>query len=230
MSMRVSNIICDLDGTLADSLPGIEFSAREAVRHCLADRELPSLRQMIGPPISQIFATIWPDLSHEALNCMVSAFRQNYDSSGCLKTVAYPTVVDTLRILSSMGVNLFVLTNKPQHSTNIILRHIGILDLFLDVSTPDQNGAAWANKTDGVKRLIDRRKLRVGETLLVGDSCDDMKAAKECGLGFVPAAYGYGYAKMKDMIPDKPDAGAIGLFKEILSNKFVEASKNGRLI
>jgi phosphoglycolate phosphatase len=190
--MRFEALICDLDGTLVDSLPGIECSARAAVQQYFPDRHLPSLRPLIGPPVRQIFASLWPDLSNEALDRVVDSFRKHYDKEGCLMTAPYPEVVHTLRMLSSLGVRLYVLTNKPMRCTETILRHIGLRDIFIDVFTPDKEGESWTVKSEGVNLLIEKHGLSPKSTLLVGDAWGDKEAALECGLGFAFAAYGYG--------------------------------------
>ena len=214
--MRFIDLICDLDGTLIDSLPGIEFSANEAVRQCLPDRQLPSLRSLIGPPVRQIFTDIWPDLTNKELNCLISAFRKHYDEKGCLKSEVYPAVVNTLRVLSRWGVNLYVVTNKPLQSTTTILQHVGLIDMFRDVSTPDKGERVWTVKAEGVNQLIEKHRLTIDSTMLVGDSWDDKKAAAECGLFFVPVAYGYGYAKLKELSSAGQENRVINSFEAIL--------------
>jgi len=221
--MRYDNLICDLDGTLVDSLPGIEFSAHEAMRHCLPDRQLPPLRPLIGPPIRQIFEIIWPDLKDEEINLLMNAFRKHYDKEGCLMSVVYPGVISTLSALLCLGVRLYVVTNKPLQSTSSVLRHVGLNDLFLDVSTPDKAGEGWKDKSEGVMQLIRRYKLSSESTMLVGDSWDDNKAAMQCGLFFVPVTYGYGYAKINRMSPASQENNAINAFESIL--KFYKIKK-----
>lgn len=56
--MPFSTVIFDLDGTLIDSLPGIEASTRHAVAECLPDRVLPSMRELIGPPIASMLGNL----------------------------------------------------------------------------------------------------------------------------------------------------------------------------
>jgi len=187
-------ILFDLDGTLLDSLPGIEASARYAAETCMPERRVPSLRSLIGPPIGVIFALLWPDLEAERLNRLVNAYRQHYDAQGCLLSELYPGAVQTLDYLRGRGLRLFVLTNKPIAPTSRILKHTGILPVFTDIVSPDSVQPPFKSKTDGALMLRGRFHLDPHRTLLVGDGVDDAQAAAACGYAFLAVGYGYGEA------------------------------------
>src|SRR5947208_16431681 len=123
--MVISNLVCDLDGTLIDSYRGIEASARYACESCLPERSLPSLREHIGPPIKEMFRRMFPDLPAYELDKLVCAFRREYDERGWRLCLPFADVVATLWTLRRRGVRLFVLTNKPAHATRIILDAAG---------------------------------------------------------------------------------------------------------
>jgi phosphoglycolate phosphatase len=189
---RWDNIIFDLDGTLVDSLPGIEASARYAVEKCLPGIPLPGMRALIGPPIRTMFAQLWPERDRVEIEALVAAFRQHYDTEGCLLSQSYPGVHDTLRDLHDAGMAMFVLTNKLSHSADIILEKAGIRQFFSDVMSPDSVEPPYAVKSEGAALLQTRYHLVPGRTLLMGDGVNDLEAAAACGFVFVEAAYGYG--------------------------------------
>ena len=192
--MRFNAIIFDLDGTLVDSLPGIELSAQHAVANCLPDRKLSSMRELIGPPIATMFARLWPDLSPEELQTLVGAFRKHYDAEGCRSSVPYDGVIQMIAELADRGVDMFVLTNKPLAPTLTILGNIGVRSSFREIVSPDSVVPPFVRKSDGAMTLRDRYALNPASTLLVGDGLDDMEAAEACGFAFAIAAYGYGSA------------------------------------
>jgi phosphoglycolate phosphatase len=204
-------MIFDLDGTLIDSLPGIEASLRHAVQQTLPRRTLPDMRASIGPPVGKMLAQLWPDLSAEEAQRAVAAFRQHYDGEGCLNSEPYPGVADTLEKLRLAGVHMFVLTNKPLAPTRRILEHTHLGRFFRDVICPDSSDPPFARKGQGALALAQRHKLSPEEALIVGDGIDDAAAANECGFGFIAAAYGYGKAASE--LP--PGAMAVKSFFEI---------------
>lgn len=191
---RYVNAIFDLDGTLVDSLPGIEASTRFALERCAPELDLPDLRSLIGPPIASMFARCWPNLPTVKMDALVAAFRQHYDSAGCLMSQLYPEVLDTLSTLNARGLTLFVLTNKPLAPARRILEHRGTLPFFREVISPDSTTPPFTRKAEGARLLRRRFELEPGSTLLLGDGMDDLEAAAECGYTFAIAAYGYGSA------------------------------------
>jgi phosphoglycolate phosphatase len=194
---RVTAIIFDLDGTLVDSLPGIEASLRVAVATCNPPRQVPALRGIIGPPIAQMIARLWPDLADAQRACAVAAFRRHYDSEGCLLSPLFDGVLPTLSALQAHGIELFLLTNKPQRPTQTILEQTAMRQYLRDAVSPDTNDPPFAVKSAGALWLRARYSLRRETTLVVGDGLDDAEAAAECGFGFVAAAYGYGGAAQR---------------------------------
>ena len=194
LPMHFRDAVFDLDGTLIDSLGGIEASAHHAVAQCLPGRDLPPLRTIIGPPIARMFAGLWPDLSAEQLDALVAAFRAHYDTHGCLLSPLYPGVADSLAELRGRGVRSFVLTNKPSGATNAILNHTGIAALFADVVCPDTAQPHFSNKPDAARALCEKHHLAPEQSVVIGDGSDDADAARRCGMRFAVAGYGYGKA------------------------------------
>jgi len=186
------NLIFDLDGTLVDSLPGIEASTRFSLSMFSPMKELPPMRSVIGPPIGKMFARLWPDLTAAQLGELVARFRKHYDATGCRLSQLYPGVLDTLQKLKAREDNLFVLTNKPLRASHVILDHLGVLSYFTELVSPDRREPAFLSKTDGARYLVDKYYLDKGSTVLVGDGLDDFAAADACGFVFIEAAYGYG--------------------------------------
>lgn len=214
LGMRVHHLICDLDGTLVDSLPGIECSTRHALAKCLPGVVAPPMRDVVGPPIAKMFAQLWPQLPCDELDCLLAAFRQHYNEEGCLASVCYPGVRETLSELRKREVEMFVLTNKPLAPTQTILRHTGIEEFFAGVVSPDTAEPSYLTKSAAAKALRDVHALAPASTAIVGDGLDDAAAAAACGFAFFLAAYGYGSAAVRGTSGSRV---ALKFFAEILS-------------
>lgn len=199
--MRIANILFDLDGTLVDSSPGIEYSAAAAITAVLPERALADLRQLIGPPIRQMMAQALNIAESGVLDRLEHNFRVSYDGGGWRKTVAYPGVAQMLSELLQAGVKNFIVTNKPVAPTQRILRALNLRRYFADVASLNATEPAFASKTEAAAYLISKHELNPEATILVGDSMDDARAAQACGLRFGAAAYGYGELHFRTELP-----------------------------
>lgn len=185
-------VLFDLDGTLVDSLRGIEHSAREALARILPGRVLPSLRDIIGPRIEEVFKTAVPGIGSDTLNELVRCFRQSYDNGGWQMSSVYEGIPRLLADLSGLGMKLFVVTNKPKSPSERILQFLGIAHFFEEVVTPDSVQPPFESKSEAIEYLITTRGLELRDMLFVGDSADDAEASARCGIRFAAVTYGYG--------------------------------------
>ena len=191
MCTSIQNFFFDLDGTLVDSAPGIEFSVRAALAELGFDNSSANLRALIGPPIRIILQRLIGPAAEPQLDALESAFRRSYDSEGWRKTECYARVEQTLRNLSIRGCVLFVVTNKPRLATERILEKCGIRPLFREVLTRDA-GQGFCSKRDMLCHLLQRYGLHAAACLMVGDTREDCDAANEAGMPAALVLHGYG--------------------------------------
>ena len=118
-------IFFDLDGTLLDSLPGIAFSIEQAFDACGLPMRPIDLVQTIGPPIRTILALAATQASDSDLDLLERAFRSSYDSVGWQKTLLFPGSNLMLQEAHGLGIQLFVVSNKPRHISVKILEREG---------------------------------------------------------------------------------------------------------
>lgn len=196
-------IIFDLDGTLADSVPGIKLSILYALRqqgHAVND-EL-DLRPLIGPPMKQIFAKLLDPLGDSRIDEAVKIYRDHYSETGLLKTTLYPQVVETLDFLRQKGFSLYIATSKRQTFAETILKNTGIEHLFTAVQGTPPDGSL-DDKSELVKHLLSTHHLSQQNSVLIGDRRDDIIAARANHIGSIGALWGYG------SISELQQAGAV---------------------
>jgi len=176
------HIIFDLDGTLVDSLPGIEWSAREALAACGAGPLSCDLGPLLGPPIRTILAQATGIAAPDRLDALERAFRHSYDTEGWRQTVCFAGTLETLERLSAAGASLWIATNKNRLATGKILSQLGIRRFFREVACRDSRTPAFFSKAEMLIDLMDRRGLPPAGCLMVGDTREDAAAARAAGI------------------------------------------------
>ena len=196
------DILFDLDGTLIDSSPGILASfarilAAEGLRPAV-----PLEAALIGPPLATTLRLVSGIGDEARLARLVEAFKADYDSEGYRTTEVFPGVAEGLARLAAEGARLFIVTNKRMLPSRRILEALGLAPLFAGIHSRDETDPPAPSKSAVTARLLVRYAIDPAHACFVGDSDEDAAAARENGLAFIHAAYGYGATG----IASRPDA------------------------
>lgn len=202
---RFDVIIFDLDGTLADTGPGII----ETLKHVLSEHGLPDepdseLEKFIGPPLKDSFIRYY-GMDERKAKQLQKEFREYYATGPIYNAQLYPGITKALDRLFNSGRTLKVATNKPQIYAERLLTHLGIRDYFTDVCGPTL--LCKKSKTSLILKCIGKTDPK--RCLMVGDTVNDAKAAEEAGVAFVLAEYGYGKQENFTQIQDPVIAFAV---------------------
>jgi phosphoglycolate phosphatase len=186
------NIIFDLDGTLVDSLPGIQWSVEAALGACGVRSGCSDLKALIGPPIREILAVVSGVNDPARLDRMEQAFRSSYDSAGWRETRWQEGAPAMIERLGAAERSLWVVTNKPASVTGMILGNLAVSGRFEEVVCRDSATPAFGSKAEMLAELLSRRELDRAETLMVGDTLEDCEAAASAGIDCALVPHGYG--------------------------------------
>lgn len=195
----VRAVFFDLDGTLLDSLPGIESSIAAACAACGVRIIHSDVRAVIGPPIRSILSSVTGVEDTGKLDDLERAFRLDYDSVGWVNTPVYPAAGRVLQELANAAVPLFVVSNKPHHVAVRILQRQGIMHHFQKVVTRDSRNPAYPGKVDMLQAILDTEGYAESCCVMVGDTIEDALAAESLGLRFIYMAHGYGLLSNEQM-------------------------------
>jgi phosphoglycolate phosphatase len=176
------NLIFDLDGTLLDSLPGIEWSVAQAFAACGMEAPRQSLRPYLGPPIRAILGTLGGVQAAEKLDGLERAFRVSYDGEGWRMTTCCEGAPAVLGRLREGGHRLYVATNKPALATSKILRELGMESVFEEIACRDSRTPPYGSKSELLADLVARRALARADCLMIGDTGEDSAAASAAGI------------------------------------------------
>jgi phosphoglycolate phosphatase len=180
--MKVREVVFDLDGTLLDSVAGIEWSLEQALDACGAPPPDGGLAALLGPPIRQIIGKATGISDPEMLDRVERAFRVSYDHRGWRMTTYFEGVPDRMRLLRERGFRLWVATNKPAAVSARILAELAIGGYFEEVVCRDSRTPAYSSKGELLADLLRRRRLEAERCVMIGDTEEDALAAKQAGV------------------------------------------------
>ena len=203
---KVKLLAVDLDGTLVDSAPDIAHCLGRALEAVgVAAPGEARTRVWIGDGLETLIARALAadddsagaagpsdaraatQRHRAALDAFLACYRDNLFTRSRL----YPEAETTLDALRARGVRLCCITNKRHAFSEALLEKAGVRDRFELVL----GGDSLAEKKPSPLPLnVAAQKLGVASAAaaLVGDSHQDLRAARAAGYAFVFAAYGYG--------------------------------------
>ena len=193
---HLSVLVCDLDGTLVDSLPDLA----RALNRLLAERGRPpvapkKILSMVGDGVAKLvergFLGTGAGLPAEEFDVALTRFLHIYDTVLTKETRAYPEVRETLEGLRSAGWRLAVCTNKPEKQSRRILDDLELLPLFATVA----GGDSFDAKKPDPRHLYDLLRRIAAEprqTVMLGDAANDVLTAQRAGVPSVIVSFGYG--------------------------------------
>ncbi|MWP86829.1 phosphoglycolate phosphatase [Glaesserella parasuis] len=199
MTKQFKLIGFDLDGTLVNSLPDLALSLNSA----FAEVGLPQAPEelvltWIGNGADVLFAKgmEWTgkadEFSQEELAQIKRRFGYFYGENVCNISKLYPNVKDTLEALKAQGYILAVVTNKPTKHVLPVLQAFKIDHLFSE-ALGGQSLPQIKPHPAPLYYLCGKFGLYPHEMLFVGDSKNDILAAKAAGCKSVGLTYGYNY-------------------------------------
>ena len=196
MARRKRLVLFDLDGTLINSAPDIA----DAVDVALQKYNFPPageerVRSYIGSGVSalihqaitQSLEKKAPKKKHQAV---YEFFLSYYRSNVFKRSEVYPHTVDILIYLKERGWTVGCVTNKPSIFTNSILIKSQLknyFDFVLSADSPEHQKPQPALLLQAMAAC----KIPPSETLMVGDSVNDMKAAIDAEVKSIAVNFGY---------------------------------------
>lgn len=226
MLTNIKGVCFDLDGTLVNSLPGLT----QAVDAMLTSVNLPAAGEervstWIGNGASTLVkrALTWAGATPSSIELMQyrTAFDRYYVDTIEQGSQLYPDVIDTLEQLRQREIKMAIVTNKPSPFVPPLLQQLEIAHYFNIIIGGDDVTIRKPHPAP-IYLILGRLGLRANELLVVGDSRNDIEAAKAATCPTAGLTYGYNYGE--PIADSKPDY-VLNNFKDILPTLGISTTK-----
>ena len=193
-SSPYSCILFDLDGTIADSAPGITASLGRVFEEL--GRPVPSaeeLREWVGPPLLDPFQE--PDgMTPQESAIALAIYRQHYLALGSQAGPIFPGIPAVIRAVHDTTIPLALATSKPEFPASVILDHGNLTQWFRVISGASIDEIRSAKK-DVIAEAITRFRMinvDVSNPVMIGDRNYDVSGAADNGIPTIFVTWGYG--------------------------------------
>ena len=198
MALTAPTLLIDVDGTISDSLAGIQASFRaamDAVEHPLPDAAF--LASLAGPPMRDSMEGI--GLRGESLDEAMRVYRARQSGGGWADTAMFPGWPELLDGWRADGIRLATATSKGGHFARKVLAEFGILERFDFIGAADDGGHRH-QKDDVIEYTLRTLGLpadadgaaRADGVVMIGDRIHDLEGAKKFGVPCILVGWGYG--------------------------------------
>ena len=203
--MKLTNkklIIFDLDGTLIDSGPDLALALNDMLTQLNRKTfDLETIHEWVGNGAQTLVkralsanVEIDKNLDAELFEKALEIFLASYQQNVCVKTITYPNVKETLLTLQKSGYKMAIVTNKPYDFVQPILEKLELANFFelylggdsLSLKKPNPQPLLHVCKT---------LNINIENSIMVGDSKNDILAANSCDMQSIGVSYGYNYGE-----------------------------------
>ncbi len=197
-------VMYDLDGTLVYSVPDLAI----AVDKMLKDINMPAAgedkaRLWVGNGIPSLVKRALTDdmngdqpgvVDNNLFHKAHSIFKHHYEREVGLHSTLYPGVSEFLQSMAEKDICQVVVTNKSEFFTDKLLKLMQIehhFKLFLGGDSLDEKKPHPMPLLHAMKQC----NASVADSIMIGDSSNDIKAARAAGVPVIGLPYGYNHGK-----------------------------------
>lgn len=193
LTNSIHAVILDLDGTLVESASEIAAALERTFKELgLKTLDQVSVEALIGRGVRVLVERALglvaaPD---QDVDAVTERFEAHYAQTVGTLAELYPGVLEGLHHFKSAGLALAVVTNKPRFFTLQLLERAQVAELFDSIVAGD-DGIARKPKGDMLLAACAQMGTQPAATLMIGDSDNDIAAARAAGCPVWCVPYGY---------------------------------------
>ena len=187
----IDALILDIDGTIWNTTGIVAVAWNKAIDISgLKAKKVNAqiLQGEFGKPMDVIAADLWPELSKEDQDKLLSycCTEEQIAISQSTIDITYPGAVEAIKELSTIQ-NLYIVSNCQNGYIELTMEKTGITQYIKDFECFGRTGKA---KAENIQILCARNGIR--SPVYLGDTQGDSDACKQAGIPFIWASWGFG--------------------------------------
>lgn len=185
-------LIFDLDGTLLDTLPDIAENINKMLsKYGYPERTYEEMRKFIGCGAKNLVKdSIGVPLTDAELEERLEFYNKIYTASSSPMTKLFDGVSDMLVELKKRGYKLAILTNKPQATTDrVVKEHLSLFGF--DAVVGQRQGVKIKPDKEAAVKIMDLLGCSPKSSYMIGDGETDALTAINAGINGISVLWGY---------------------------------------
>ena len=192
-------LLFDLDGTLVDSATDLH----RAMNMSLNALQLPTVteaqvRVWVGKGTALFCQSTLQHLTGKVdpaqQQQLLDTFLKIYNADPCVETQPFDGILEFLEWGLAQKKTMICVTNKPELPARAIVDQLGMTHYFADVIGGDR----FEERKPHPRQLlhcVEQYAQSKDQVLMIGDSSNDVEAARRAGIDCVVVSYGYNHGE-----------------------------------
>lgn len=185
-------VIFDLDGTLLHTVPDITDNINFMLNHfgykTLTEKQIAAI---VGSGAKKLVAdAIGVPLTDEELNERLNFYNSNYTSSSSPKTKPFSGIINLLKDLKKDGYLIAIMTNKPQETTDRVVKE-HLFEIAFDRVVGGGGKVKCKPDKTATVNLLNELGVEPENAYFVGDGETDVLTAINTGTNGISVLWGY---------------------------------------
>ena len=205
--------IFDLDGTIGNTLDSMVYSVNLTLKEMnLSEISKEQCREFVGNGARVLMEKALDASGNPGATRIeegMQIYGRIFDENCTYHVTPYEGIPEMLKALKDKGIQLAVLSNKPDRQTVKVVKAIFGEELF-DYAQGQKEGIRRKPEPDGVWYLMEQMHVSKEECLYIGDSEVDAATGRNAGLKTIGVLWGFRDRKTletagADDLIDRPD-------------------------
>ncbi len=192
-------VLFDLDGTLVDSAADLYRAMNLSLEKLgFATVTEAQVRVWVGKGAAKLCEAVLEHLfghvSAQQQEQLLSTFVDVYAQELCVNTQVYEGVLPFLDYCQNHDIAMACVTNKPEHLAKGILDILQLSPYFKMVVGGDSLAERKPHPLP-LLHCVQAQNTTTSATLMIGDSSNDVEAARRAGIDCIVVSYGYNHGE-----------------------------------
>ena len=188
--MRYKAVICDLDGTLLNTLEDLMDSVNYGLElHGRPRISIEQTRRFVGNGVAKLVERSSPQADAKEQAEILEKFRYYYDKHSKDKTRPYEGILDMLKQLKDNGVKLAIVSNKIDSAVGPLAEEY--FPGLIDVTIGETEDIPKKPAPDMIYKALSKLGVEKHEAVFIGDSDVDVETGLNSGMDMITVLWGF---------------------------------------